>query len=61
MEGTGLLLAHRLVAPLCSRRNPVGLILLYRRALWRTTLNEVRQRYAGSTIGLFWVALAPGC
>ena len=53
-------MAHRLVAPLRSRRNPVGLILLYRRALWRTTLNEVRQRYAGSTIGLFWVALAPG-
>jgi lipopolysaccharide transport system permease protein len=52
--------AHRLPAPLRSRRNPVGLILLYRRALWRTTFDEVRQRYAGSAIGLFWVALAPG-
>ena len=52
--------ARRLLAPLRSPRNPFGLIWLYRVALWRTTANEVRQRYAGSTIGLFWLALAPG-
>jgi lipopolysaccharide transport system permease protein len=42
------------------RPNPFGMILTYRTPLWRTTLNEVRQRYAGSAMGLFWVALAPG-
>ena len=42
------------------RRNPFIMILAYRRPLWRTTLSEVRQRYAGSTMGLFWVLLAPG-
>jgi lipopolysaccharide transport system permease protein len=36
------------------------MVLAYRTPLWRTTLSELRQRYAGSTIGLFWVALAPG-
>ena len=35
------------------------MILAYRKPLWRTTLSEVRQRYAGSTMGLFWVLLAP--
>jgi lipopolysaccharide transport system permease protein len=43
-----------------ARRNPFALIWLYRRSLWRTAISEVRQRYAGSAIGLFWVALAPG-
>jgi lipopolysaccharide transport system permease protein len=43
-----------------ARRNPFVMILAYRRPLWRTTVSEIRQRYAGSTMGLFWVALAPG-
>ena len=42
------------------RRNPFLMILAYRTPLWRTTVSEVRQRYAGSAMGLFWVALAPG-
>lgn len=42
------------------RRNPFVMILAYRRQLWRTTVSEVRQRYAGSAMGLFWMALAPG-
>ena len=42
-----------------DRRNPFALILAYRRPLWRTTVSEVRQRYAGSAMGLFWLALAP--
>jgi lipopolysaccharide transport system permease protein len=42
------------------RTNPFLMILAYRAPLWRTTLSEVRQRYAGSAMGLFWVALAPG-
>jgi hypothetical protein len=46
--------------PAGVRRNPFTMILAYRRPLWRTTLSEVRQRYAGSTMGLFWVLLAPG-
>jgi len=41
------------------RHNPFLMILAYRTPLWRTTLSEVRQRYAGSAMGLFWVALAP--
>src|SRR5690349_5888414 len=36
------------------------MVLNYRTPLWRTTVSEVRQRYAGSAMGLFWVALAPG-
>ena len=35
------------------------MISAYRKPLWRTTLSEVRQRDAGSTMGLFWVLLAP--
>lgn len=54
------MLGRPLLMPLQSPRNPFGLIWLYRVALWRTTKNEVRQRYAGSTMGLFWLALAPG-
>jgi len=46
--------------PANVRRDPFSMVLAYRTALWRTTISEVRQRYAGSTIGLFWVALAPG-
>jgi lipopolysaccharide transport system permease protein len=48
------------IDPVRRGRNPFALILAYRKPLWRTTLSEVRQRYAGSTMGLFWVALAPG-
>jgi lipopolysaccharide transport system permease protein len=40
-------------------RNPFALIVGYRRPLWRTTVSEVRQRYAGSALGAFWVAVAP--
>ena len=49
-----------LVDPVRRRRNPFTMILAYRVPLWRTTLSEIRQRYAGSAMGLFWVALAPG-
>jgi len=45
--------------PAARRRNPLIMILAYRTPLWRTTVSEVRQRYAGSAMGLFWVALAP--
>src|SRR4051812_39830631 len=53
-------LLRPLVRPLLTPNNPLGLVWMYRTALWRTTINEVRQRYAGSTMGLFWLALAPG-
>ncbi len=46
--------------PIGARRNPFTMVLAYRSPLWRTTLSELRQRYAGSTMGLFWVLLAPG-
>ena len=49
-----------LIDPVRRRRNPFTMILAYRVPLWRTTLSEIRQRYAGSAMGLFWVALAPG-
>jgi lipopolysaccharide transport system permease protein len=42
------------------RRNPFAMVFAYRVPLWRTTVSEVRQRYAGSAMGLFWVMLAPG-
>lgn len=31
----------------------------YREIIWRTTVNEVRQKYAGSVVGLFWLFLSP--
>lgn len=31
----------------------------YREVLWNTTVGELRQRYAGSLVGLFWLALSP--
>jgi lipopolysaccharide transport system permease protein len=40
-------------------RNPFALILTYRRSLWRTAVSEVRQRYAGSALGAFWVMVVP--
>jgi lipopolysaccharide transport system permease protein len=42
------------------RRNPFATIAAYRALLLQTTVTEIRQRYAGSTMGLLWVALAPG-
>ena len=38
---------------------PFKPMLHHRRILVRTGIAEVRQRYAGSIIGLFWLALAP--
>jgi len=34
-------------------------LLRYREVLWNTTVGELRQRYAGSLMGLFWLALSP--
>jgi lipopolysaccharide transport system permease protein len=39
--------------------NPFGALARHWRLLARTVSDEVRQRYAGSVIGLFWVLLAP--
>jgi lipopolysaccharide transport system permease protein len=52
-------LISRIANSAASRRNPFMMVLNYRTPLWRTTISEVRQRYAGSAMGLFWVALAP--
>ena len=49
-----------IVGSAARRRNPFVMILAYRTPLWRTTVSEIRQRYAGSAMGLFWMALAPG-
>jgi lipopolysaccharide transport system permease protein len=42
-----------------SRSNPFWLILRYRALLLRTTLVEIRSLYAGSALGMLWVALGP--
>lgn len=38
---------------------PVQRLWRYRAVLWNTTVAELRQRYAGSLIGLFWLGLSP--
>jgi lipopolysaccharide transport system permease protein len=42
-----------------QRLNPFGTLTRHRRLLARTVADEIRQRYAGSMLGLFWVLLAP--
>jgi lipopolysaccharide transport system permease protein len=41
------------------RGNPFAALAAYRTALTRTVITDIRQRYAGSAMGLFWVVLAP--
>lgn len=37
----------------------IGLLVRHRSMLWRTTLSDVRARFAGSALGLFWLVLYP--
>lgn len=39
--------------------NPFLVLLKFRKILWKTTWNELKSRYAGSVLGLFWIALFP--
>ena len=39
--------------------DPFRIIARYREILWRTTMVEVRGAYAGSALGMIWVALGP--
>ena len=38
---------------------PLLVLWRYRGVLWNTTVGELRQRYAGSVMGLFWLGLSP--
>jgi lipopolysaccharide transport system permease protein len=40
-------------------RTAAAYLRSHRRLLWRSTLNEIRVRYAGSILGIAWVVLAP--
>lgn len=42
------------------RNNSIRFILSHRLLLYRTTLAEMRGRYAGAVLGMAWVAIAPG-
>lgn len=42
-----------------AERHPLALAYRHRRILVATMLDELRQRYAGTTIGLAWVVLYP--
>ncbi len=41
------------------RRNPVRIFWMYRSFIWRSALSDLRYRYAGSAIGVFWNVLIP--
>jgi lipopolysaccharide transport system permease protein len=42
-----------------TTQNPLAVLRRNWRIFARTTANEVRSRYAGSVLGLFWMVLAP--
>lgn len=39
--------------------DPLRTVFKYREILFRTTVGEVRQRYAGSVAGMFWLVISP--
>ncbi|MGO4272806.1 ABC transporter permease, partial [Paenibacillus sp. TAF58] len=39
--------------------NPLLLLYRHRKILWNVTLNEIKQKYAGSTLGKLWILLNP--
>lgn len=39
--------------------NPLSLLIKYRNIIWSVTVTEVKQKYAGSYLGLLWVILNP--
>ena len=41
------------------RRNPVRIFWMYRLFIWRSAISELRYRYAGSAMGVFWNVLIP--
>ena len=41
------------------RHNPVGVFWQYRVFIWRSAISDLRDRYAGSAIGVFWNVLMP--
>lgn len=45
------------IVSFCLR--PSQLLWRHREVLWDTTVGELRQRYAGSLMGLFWLGLSP--
>ena len=40
-------------------RNPVRVFWTYRLFIWRSAISDLRYRYAGSAMGLFWNVLIP--
>jgi len=40
--------------------NSANCLISHRKLLWRTTVTELKSRYAGSILGLLWVVLGPG-
>ncbi len=40
-------------------RNPVRVFWAYRLFIWRSAISDLRYRYAGSAIGVFWNVLIP--
>ncbi len=41
------------------RQNPVRIFWIYRAFIWRAAINDLRYRYVGSAIGVFWNILIP--
>ena len=41
------------------RRNPVRIFWMYRLFIWRSAISDLRYRYAGSAMGVFWNVLIP--
>lgn len=39
--------------------NPFNMLWKHRKMLWATTLADIRSRYAGSALGMFWLILYP--
>jgi len=40
-------------------RNPVRVLWTYRLFIWRSAMSDLRHRYAGSAMGIFWNILIP--
>ncbi len=58
----GPLVFSRLLNPAIDRlitRNPIRVFWTYRLFIWRSAMSDLRYRYAGSAIGVFWNVLIP--
>ncbi len=40
-------------------RNPLRVFWIYRLFIWRSAISDLRYRYAGSAMGIFWNVLIP--